>query len=83
MDLDDPFATSGFWANVRALYAFGGGGAFDVPPSYWVNREAAYQQNIIQQIQWLNSQGLASYVLVSPFLYRRGGRGREHLRLGV
>ncbi len=56
MDLDNPFATSGFWANVRALYAFGGGGALDVPPSYFVNRETAYQQNIIQQIQWLNAR---------------------------
>ncbi len=68
-DLDDPFATSGYWANVRALYAFGGAGALDVPPSYFVAREPAYRQTIIQQIRWLNAQGLGSYVLVSPFLY--------------
>ena len=72
-DIDNSFAQSGYWQNVRASYAYGGGAAFDTPPTYFMQNSRTnpyvgelYRRNIAEQIQWLNSRGLRSVVIVSP-----------------
>ena len=77
-DIDDPFATAGFWANVRAAYQYGGGGAFDAPPSYFFFLDASYRSNIVQQIQWLNANHLRSTFIVSPFSFAKNADGTYH-----
>ena len=66
-DLDDPYATSAFWAPVRAVSAYGGGIALDVPPSYWVARGAPYQAMIRQIINYERAAGHRIDLTVSPY----------------
>ena len=77
-DLDDPFATAGFWANVRMAYQYGGGGAFDTPPSYFFFLGEPYRQELVQQIQWLTQHNLRSTVIVSPFSFAKNTDGTYH-----
>ncbi len=74
-DLDDPFATGGFWANLRAAARFGGGIALDVPPNYYLARGGAYQAMIVQMIRWANGNGLRSSLTVSPYALRPDSAG--------
>lgn len=66
-DLTQPFATSPWYANVRAAAMYSGGLAFDTPPVYWLARTwDDYQQNVMEQIRWCNQNGLRSSLIVSP-----------------
>jgi hypothetical protein len=69
-DATNPFAVSPFWANVRAAYQHGGGGAFDTPPSYFMSDARytgePYRHVIVEQIRWLAANGEASAVIISP-----------------
>lgn len=66
-DLDDPFATAPFWANVRAIALYGGAIALDVPPTYAKNRAAPYVSMVAQMITWAVSQHIRVSLTVSPF----------------
>ena len=66
-DLDDAFATSPYWANVRTAALFGGGLALDVPPTYWGIRGAAYQSIVSQMIGWANDNHLRSSLTISNY----------------
>lgn len=66
-DLDDPFATAPYWANVRAAALYNGGIALDTPPTYFFNRTPPYRSMIAQMISWAVSQGLRVSMTVSPF----------------
>ena len=72
-----PFATSEYWAATRQAALYGGGVAFDMPPSFALNftqawypifKEAAntYISFIESQIKWADSEGLRSSVIISP-----------------
>lgn len=71
LDLTQPFATSPWFANVRAAALYGGGLSFDLPPDYWFNRTwDDYQQNVIEQIRWATANGLRSSVIISADSYK-------------
>lgn len=82
-DLDDPFATSPFWANVRAAALFSGGLGLDAPPSYLLARAPNYRAMVIQMIQWSVANGLRVIYLISPYAtvpdsaYHTGGCGYD------
>ena len=64
-DLTQPFATSSWYANLRAAALYSGGLAFDLPPDYWFGRTFDnYQQNIIEQIRWCDQMGLRSDLII-------------------
>ena len=64
-DLTQPFATSSWYANLRAAALYSGGLAFDLPPDYWFGRTwDDYQQNIIEQIRWCDQMGLRSDLII-------------------
>ena len=71
-DLDDPFATSDYWANVRAAALYGGGMALDTPPSYFYGRSGTitgpglYGPMIVQMIKWCNQNHIRSSLTLSP-----------------
>jgi hypothetical protein len=67
-DFDDLYATSAYWANVRAAAAYGGGLALDTPPVYFLAQSAAYQSIIAQMIQYEVSAGFRVSLILSPFL---------------
>ena len=76
-DFDDPFATSPFWANQRAVWSYGGAVALDVPPSYAYDREPAYRSMIVQMIKWGRSQNLRVSLAVPPYATRPDSHGNS------
>lgn len=76
-DLDDPFASAPYWANVRAAALRGGGIALDVPPSYAIARGQAYQAMVAQMIKWGVSQGIRVALVVSPFATTQDAAGNS------
>ncbi|NVN30607.1 hypothetical protein HUK83_09730, partial [Endobacter medicaginis] len=65
-DLTQPFATSPWYTYLRQAELYSGGISFDTPPSYFFAREQAYRDNVVEQIQWANANGLRSSVIISP-----------------
>ena len=75
-DLVDPFATSAYWANVRAAALYGGAIALDVPPSYAIlARPPSYLAMVVQMLRWANSQGIRSSLVLSPYAITTDAQG--------
>lgn len=62
--VDFATATATQYARAGALY--GGGIAFDMPPWFFLAREAAYQQSTYSEIKWATANGLRSSITLSP-----------------
>jgi hypothetical protein len=75
IDGDDPFATSGYWANVRAFALYSGAMVLDVPPSYANYRGTQYVNLIEQMIIWGVQQHIRVTVLVSPYAAQPDSHG--------
>lgn len=57
------------WSYIREEALYGGGLALDAPPALFNNygtNTAAYEAFTAQEIQWANSNGLRSSVIISP-----------------
>ena len=67
VDLDDAFATSPYYANVRAAALAGGALTLDAPPSFWAALGAPYQSIVSQEIGWGNANHLRTSLILSPF----------------
>jgi hypothetical protein len=64
---------SSFYDLARFEAAYGGGIAFDTPPSFFLGGGSGrgYRRFIEQAIRWGNAQGIRTTVLVSPYPGRR------------
>ena len=76
-DIVDLFATSRFWANVRAAVLYGGALALDVPPSYALQRTSGYVSFIAQMIAWADSVGIRSSLILSPYAVEADTKGQS------
>ena len=76
-DLDDAFATGGFWANARSTALYGRAIALDVPSNYFFARGAPYQAFVAQMIKWGISEKLRVSLIVSPYALKPDAAGNE------
>lgn len=65
-DLDDPFATAPFWANVRAAALYGGALALDTAPAHVFSRGQAFLSITEQQIQWAIKNHIRVTTIIEP-----------------
>lgn len=75
-DLDDPFPSGTFWANLRAAAELGGAIALDTPPTYALARGPGYLANAAEMVAWGNANGLRTSVIVSPWALAPDAQGR-------
>ncbi len=75
---EDVFATNPFYALERGEALYGKAIAFDVPPNFFLNGGSGpgYQKFIVQAIQWGNTHGLRTTMLLSPYPWPANLAGR-------
>lgn len=68
--LQDAFATSTQWANIRTLATYGKAFAIDIPVNNFLTQYSISPYNwgefLESQIKWCNSQGIATVAILSP-----------------
>lgn len=66
---DNVFATNPYYALQKMEALYGKAIALDVPPSFFLQGGSGpgYQKFIVQTIQWANSNGLRTTMLLSPY----------------
>lgn len=72
--LSEPFATSDYWANVRAAALYGGALAIDCPPSFALWQGTPFLNMLVQQIQWARANNLRVTVILSPWSSKGDGQ---------
>jgi len=72
------FATNPFYALERGEALYGKAIAFDVPPNFFLTGGSGpgYEKFIVQAIQWGNSHGLRTTVLLSPYPWPTNSAGK-------
>jgi hypothetical protein len=83
-DPDEPklgenvFATNPFYALERGEALYGRAIAFDVPPNFFLNGGSGpgYEKFIVQAIQWGNTHGLRTTILLSPYPWPTNSAGQ-------
>jgi|ERR1700683_119317 len=75
---DNVFATNPFYALERYEALYGKAIAFDVPPNFFLTGGSGpgYEKFIVQAIQWGNSRGLRTTVLLSPYPWPTNSDGQ-------
>jgi hypothetical protein len=75
---DHVFATNPFYALERGEALYGNAIAFDVPPNFFLTGGSGpgYRKFIVQAIQWGNTNGLRTTMLLSPYPWPTEPDGR-------
>ena len=76
-NIDDPVATSAYYANWRTLVIHSGGFAMDVPPQWALQQGSAFVQAEAALIKWGVAQGLGVTLVVSPYNPTTGNCGYQ------
>ena len=75
---ENVFATNPFYELERDEALYGKAIAFDVPPNFFLNGGSGpgYEKFIVQAIQWGNSHGLRTTMLLSPYPWPTNSDGQ-------
>jgi hypothetical protein len=75
---DHIFATNPYYELERDEALYGRAIAFDVPPNFFLNGGSGpgYQKFIVQTIQWGNTHGLRTTMLLSPYPWPTNAEGK-------